>query len=70
MTWYTCIVHVPLHVSPVSWFHTRAASPDEARQNAARWFLNGEESQWGPDDVDVPLVFEGRLQPHQEGEDN
>jgi hypothetical protein len=63
MAWYTCIIHVPRHVSPVSWFHTRAASADEAARNAVRWFLDGEGSRWGPDDIDVPLVFEGRLEP-------
>jgi hypothetical protein len=70
MTWYTCILHVPRHVSPVSWFHTRAATPTEARKNAERWFLDGDGSQWTYDDIDVPMVFEGRLEPHQEGDDH
>jgi hypothetical protein len=63
MNWYTCIIHVEDHVSPVQWFHTRAANPGEAELNARRWFLSGEGEMWTPDDIDVPLVFAGKLDP-------
>ena len=63
MKWWTCIIHNARHVTPVQWFHTRAETPAEAARNAHRWALDGEGELWAAEDVDVPLVFEGRLEP-------
>lgn len=60
MKWYTCIIHMPRHVSPLQLFHTRAENATDAVVYATRWMLDG---QWTPEDIDVPLVFEGRLEP-------
>jgi hypothetical protein len=59
---FTCILHVPNHVSPVQTFYTRADSAEEAASKARLWFLDGE-VDWTEGDVDVSLVFEGRIQP-------
>lgn len=64
MNSYTCILHIPRHISPVQWFLTRANSPAQAARNAIRWFLDGDGSaDWTEKDIDVPLVFAGRLEP-------
>jgi len=60
MKWYTCIIHIEKHVSPVQVFHTRAETPTEAVIRAHRWILDGEQT-WTAEDIDVPWLFEGRL---------
>ncbi len=63
MNWFTCIMHVPRHISPVQYFHTRAEHGEQAKANAVKFFLDGDGSQFEEKDVDVPFVFEGRHEP-------
>lgn len=58
MKWYTCIVHVPWHVSPVQYLHTRAETPQEAEKRAEAWLTEPDKEK-----PDVEFVFEGKLEP-------
>lgn len=62
MNWYTCILHVANHVTPVQYFFTRAVGPDDAGANAVKWLIDGD-PDWTREDIDVPIIFEGRHEP-------
>lgn len=63
MKWYTCILNVKNHVTPIQWFHTRAENPDEAAKHAAKWMSDGGTFGLTLNEFDVSLVFEGKLEP-------
>lgn len=66
MKWYTCIIRVPGHINDVQYFHTRAEDCKIAEAHALNWIFDGDPNYAKPsqrDKVDVPLIFEGRLDP-------
>jgi hypothetical protein len=62
MKWYTCVIHIEHHISPVQWFHTRAENTADAERNALAWINDGD-PDWDSEQVDIPLIFEGRINP-------
>lgn len=60
MKWYTCIIHIPRHISPVQLFHTRAINRRAAKKRAKTWAREGVVNPEARADIEVPFVFEGR----------
>ncbi len=60
MKWYTCIIHIPLHISPVQLFHTRAYTRKEAETRALLWARADAPTRGKRIEIEVRFVFEGK----------